>query len=339
MDLHHVTDIVVQGHRFDIYESFGCYPTYSTTAVTIILVWIPSLLMSVVSLVYGALVLYHFIRHRMAFTQYLSTCPSSISVSRYIRLMALSSVEIGWELAANIYVLQYNLKIGGFYTYEWGVVHSNFGRIARWPRFLLTDSIYQTFLIEWWIVPAACMAFFLFFGTGEEAMKDYRFVINWVRKNIFHQTIKESRAGFLPTYSTTSRGTVKTAVASPYSSKGGKKPWEDISINLPSMPSGSDDGDSMYKGSDVSPITPTEKTELEPPSPSSRFSTASDGGIVVSEPHVDTRAPWPSETAPSQTTTPTPSVTVTMSPHTPNLATSQTLRFGDIKITVEKEVV
>ena len=159
--------------------------------------------MSLISLFYGSKVVYHFIHHRITFMTYLNTCPSSISVSRYIRLMALSSVEVFWELAANIYVLYFNLKLNGLPAYRnWAWVHFDFNRIDRNPRFLVPDNVFEAFLITWWIIPSACFAFFLFFGAGEEAMEDYRNVINWVRVHIFRQTIipksTHSQFGSLP---------------------------------------------------------------------------------------------------------------------------------------------
>ncbi|KIJ47226.1 hypothetical protein M422DRAFT_164127, partial [Sphaerobolus stellatus SS14] len=191
-----------QGHRYDLYEGLGCYPTYYGSWVSLIFVWLAPLFMSLISLALGMKVLYHFLRHRITFVSYLNTCPLSISISRYIRLMALSSIEVVWEIAANLYVIIFDLTRFGLQPYvSWTFVHFDFNRIGQFPRFLIPDSQFQAVLVQWWIVPAACMAFFLFFGTGEEAMKDYATVGNWIKKYIFRQTIvpkPHSQFGSLP---------------------------------------------------------------------------------------------------------------------------------------------
>ncbi|KIJ47227.1 hypothetical protein M422DRAFT_28897 [Sphaerobolus stellatus SS14] len=307
-----------EGHRFDIYEGLGCYPTYYGSWVSVIFTWLAPLFMSLISLALGSKVLYHFIRHRITFMQYLNTCPSSISMSRYVRLMALSSIEVFWEIAANVYVIHYDLATFGIRPYvSWDFVHFGFSRVGQFPRFLLLDSQFQAVLIQWWIIPAACMAFFLFFGTGEEAMKDYATVGNWIKKYIFRQTIvpKHSQFGSLPSYSTSSRGTVQTAVSPMHDkySRDGRKPWDDIEINLPEFKDPESPTDSLapsYKKDPTVPmpitvtITPVAEDETEPSINTSRFSTGSDLGIAISEISTDSRPEWPpspsSPTAPAQ---------------------------------------
>jgi pheromone a factor receptor len=156
--------------------------------------------------------------------------------------MCLASIEVLWELAASTFVLYYNIKIAGVHPYvSWDFVHFDFSRIAQYPRFLLPDATYSSLLFTGWIPTMASICFFIFFGTGEEAMKDYRMVIRWIRVKIFRQTIIEkdgrSQLDSLPTYSTSSRGAT-TSVTDMYGDKVGKdgrKPWENLEIKLPDL--------------------------------------------------------------------------------------------------------
>ncbi|KIJ56309.1 hypothetical protein M422DRAFT_239533 [Sphaerobolus stellatus SS14] len=268
------------------------------------------LFMSLISLALGMKVLYHFLHHRITFMSYLNTCPSSISISRYIRLMALSSIEVVWEITANLYVIIFDLTHFGLKPYvSWTFVHFDFNRIGQFPRFLTPDSQFQAVLVQWWIVPVACMAFFLFFGTGEEAIKDYATVGNWIKKYIFRQTIvpkPHSQFGSLASTSTSSRGTVKTVVFPMYNDKyskdSGREPWDDLEIQLPELasPKYTVALPQLLKANSTVPtpiavsVTPVEENEPQR-SIASRFSTGSDLGITVSELRRDSSPEWPSD--------------------------------------------
>lgn len=46
-------DYIVQGHRFDIIEEFGCRPSVYVSIPAIFLMWVPSLIMSFVALIFA----------------------------------------------------------------------------------------------------------------------------------------------------------------------------------------------------------------------------------------------------------------------------------------------
>lgn len=43
-------DYIVQGHRFDIIEEYGCRPTTYVSVPAIFLIWVPPLMLSVIAL-------------------------------------------------------------------------------------------------------------------------------------------------------------------------------------------------------------------------------------------------------------------------------------------------
>ena len=47
------TDYIVQGHRFDIVENFGCRPSIFNSIQSILLIWVPPLLVVVLTLIYA----------------------------------------------------------------------------------------------------------------------------------------------------------------------------------------------------------------------------------------------------------------------------------------------
>lgn len=149
------------------------------------------------------MVVRHFVGHRIRFMTYLKTCPSSISVSRYVRLLCLASIEVFWEFAANIYILWYNVHLGLEPYVNWAFVHFDFSRVQQYPRFFFTNEIFNSIQFMWYIPSIGCIVFFLIFGTGEEAVKDYRAVIRWVWVKILRQTVSDkdrrSQFGSLPT--------------------------------------------------------------------------------------------------------------------------------------------
>lgn len=47
-----LADVIVQDHRFDIVEDFGCQPATFMSLPALIIVWLPPLVISVVALLY-----------------------------------------------------------------------------------------------------------------------------------------------------------------------------------------------------------------------------------------------------------------------------------------------
>ncbi|KAI0078456.1 fungal pheromone STE3G-protein-coupled receptor [Panus rudis PR-1116 ss-1] len=177
MALHYI----VQGHRFDVVEAIGCQPATYFSIPAIFIVWVPPLALSVATLLYASLALYHFFRQRINFSMHLSNSGTSLSTNRYLRLMAMSVTEICWGTSLNALALYYNVAPGLRPWTNWADVHSNFGRIASYRLFELPKAYLNQMFLIWWAMPVSAYIFFLFFAFGEESIKDYKKVFRWVK--------------------------------------------------------------------------------------------------------------------------------------------------------------
>ncbi|KAG8848624.1 a-factor receptor [Serendipita sp. 411] len=216
---------IVQGHRYDILEDYGCWPTIYMTPLAIPLVLLWPLLISAVSIPYCVLSYRSFYRHRANFQKYLAPGTSSpsptfssprspgsprsphsprspsspipaarqfLTPDRYLRLMALSSMELLLVLPLNLLSFISNLTSSSSspalrpYS-SWGDVHSNFGRIVYVTRFMMNNSgdkikvHFVKFEVARWAIPITGWLFFVFFGVSVEAKRDYRRWWNTVR--------------------------------------------------------------------------------------------------------------------------------------------------------------
>ncbi|KIJ47232.1 hypothetical protein M422DRAFT_205956 [Sphaerobolus stellatus SS14] len=230
---------IVQGHRFDIVEDLGCSPAIYISIPAVVLLWVPPLIISCITMIYAILVLRHFLRHRISFASHLRNSQSAISPNRYFRLMALAIIEITWDTGMNIYVLWFNISGGLRPWTNWDDVHSNFSRIGRFPRFLLPDSLWQQYILQWWILPVSCVFFFIFFGFSGEALADYRTGISWVCRTIFRRDpfrTKPSKAVLLPIY--TPHRAAAAISTRPATKPGSTKHLDELSIDLFPLDSG-----------------------------------------------------------------------------------------------------
>ncbi|KZT19583.1 fungal pheromone STE3G-protein-coupled receptor [Neolentinus lepideus HHB14362 ss-1] len=182
---------VVQGHRFDIIENIGCQPAIYNSIAAIFILYFPPLLLSTITLIYAAMALTHFIRRRIDFGKHLQNNGSALTSNRYIRLIAMSVVEMVLGTSINAFNVYSNVSVGLRPYTSWADVHSNFSRIGQWPSVFLTPSIRRDEMVIWWALPVSSYIFFLFFGLGEEAFKEYGKVIRWVRRVVLRRKVSE----------------------------------------------------------------------------------------------------------------------------------------------------
>lgn len=197
--------IVVQGHRFDILEGVGCTPTVyrSLPAIFLILIWPP--LLFTASAIYAGkfvspyvttftdvanvgLALRLFIARRYQFAKILASSKSTLTPSRFLRLMALASIQIVFNLPVALYSLIIETTGQSLRTYpNWQDVHFDFSHINQISRVSWTmfeEQPRQLAELSYWTYPVSCTVFFLFFGLGEESLEVYKSWYKWLR----HQT-------------------------------------------------------------------------------------------------------------------------------------------------------
>ncbi|KAG8950991.1 a-factor receptor [Tulasnella sp. 424] len=168
--------VVVQGHRFDIIENIGCWPSIYVTPVTIPLVFLPPILINIVSMVYASLAIRAFLKQRKQFNDVLQSANSGLTIGRYFRLMALAATEIICSLPTSTYVMVTNLQTGFHPWISWADTHFNFNRVEFMPF-----GWFKSFPRAWilinlsrYMLPVGSFLFFVYLGMSGESGTFYR---------------------------------------------------------------------------------------------------------------------------------------------------------------------
>ncbi|KAJ6629063.1 GPCR fungal pheromone mating factor [Mycena sp. CBHHK59/15] len=148
MALHYI----VQGHRYDLVEDFGCRAAIYVSLASIFLVWLPPLTAVLLTLGFASAALYHFFQRRLTFARHLQAA-SSLTPNRYFRLMSMALVQMLWASGVTAVDMAFTMRPGLRPWVSWADVHSNFGRVAVFPTaFIPAQTLLISYLI-WWTVP------------------------------------------------------------------------------------------------------------------------------------------------------------------------------------------
>jgi len=172
MALHYI----VQGHRYNILEDIGCWPSTYNTHPAIPLVMVPPILLGMASFVYCALSIRAFMKRRASFNAFLNSNNSGVNISRYFRLMALASIEMIFSLPMSIYHLVQDVRDAPLYPWiSWEDTHWGFDRVDFIPfaYFRRSPTLWIDIQIGRWSLPFGGFIFFIFFGLAPEARKNY----------------------------------------------------------------------------------------------------------------------------------------------------------------------
>lgn len=196
---------VVQGHRFNILEDIGCTTALYNTLLTYFLVtWWP-LVLGLISAVYcgglfitftaqarlnalvSVLSLIAFLKRRAQFNAFLSSNKSSLSFSRYFRLMALACTELMLSVPLSTFVIYLNATaepVGPWIS--WSNTHFGFSRVDQIPALLWRQNHQLVVAQELarWVDPACALIFFAYFGVADEARRHYRDAFRYVMSKL-----------------------------------------------------------------------------------------------------------------------------------------------------------
>ncbi|KAJ3983071.1 pheromone receptor [Lentinula detonsa] len=175
-DLSIAFDIIVQPHRFDIFEEYGCSPATYNTIPAYFLFYMWPILIGLVSFVFSSLTLRSFYMRRIQFNQILSS-NNAINPSRYLRLMLLALIDIMCTIPLGIYIIYIDLKgIPLAPWISWADTHFDFGRVILVPAVIWRSNPVDNAAIQVnrWLPIICAFVFFMIFGFAEEAMKNYR---------------------------------------------------------------------------------------------------------------------------------------------------------------------
>ncbi|KAF8963266.1 GPCR fungal pheromone mating factor [Flammula alnicola] len=189
MALHYI----VQGHRFEIIEDLGCRPAIYNSIQSILIVWVPPLVVVVATLIFAGLALYHFLQRRITFARHLQDSNSALTTSRYFRLMAMAIVQMVWGALLIGINMWFTCRNGLRPWISWEDVHFNFSRVGLFPEFLIPPFVLRITYFSWWTIPATSVLFFAFFAFGQDAVKEYKACFLWIQRVIFRRKATESK--------------------------------------------------------------------------------------------------------------------------------------------------
>jgi len=196
-------DIIVSGHRFNLLEDFGPYPSVVLMTPSIPLWFLWPLVIGIVSLFYcreylavrfqfrtaahlaTVMTIYNFYKRGRQFSQIMSS-NRGLNQSRYIRLMCLAMIEVLGTIPLSSFVLAYNSKMGIEKWVSWSDTHSNYSRIIQIPGILWKTDHTTHILYEFyrWSLVLCAFIFFAFFGFADEARKHYRLVYTSIASRV-----------------------------------------------------------------------------------------------------------------------------------------------------------
>lgn len=96
----------------------------------------------------------------------------------------MSLTEMLWGTTLTAVAMYDNIAPGLFPYVSWAYVHAGFSRIGQFATVEFTDRALQQIYLFVWAIPASSFIFFVFFGFGEEAVRDYKRVGSWVARRL-----------------------------------------------------------------------------------------------------------------------------------------------------------
>ncbi|KAG5641424.1 hypothetical protein DXG03_005250 [Asterophora parasitica] len=167
---------IVQGHRYNIWEDIGCYPTTVNTPAAYPLSFVWPNVIGLISAGYCIMTLRAFMKRRAQFSEFLSS-NSTLTVNRYFRLMCLATVELLFNTPITAYGLYLNATVTPLYPWtSWSDIHSDWYTVDTYPAVLWRFSRIQVVTLELarWSLVFCALLFFAFFGFADESRKHYK---------------------------------------------------------------------------------------------------------------------------------------------------------------------
>ncbi|PPQ96632.1 hypothetical protein CVT26_010672 [Gymnopilus dilepis] len=182
----------VQGHRFNILEDIGCYPALYNTVPTFFITNMCPLGLGLISAVYCLMTLRSFSRRRAEFSQFL-TSNTSLTLSRYFRLMALAMTEICATTPLSIFTIWLNATATPIHPWiSLADTHFGYSRVEQIPAIIWRSQHLVAVGTEFsrWVTVVCAFIFFGFFGFASEAKRNYRLAWHWFKRMMAKLGIK-----------------------------------------------------------------------------------------------------------------------------------------------------
>ncbi|KAJ7278696.1 pheromone A receptor-domain-containing protein [Mycena rebaudengoi] len=179
------TKFIVQGHRCDIIENVGCYPTAYNVVPDYPLSYLWPNIIGLVSATYALLLRAFF--HRRAQFATLLTSNAALAPNRYFRLMTLASLELLFKIPLSSYGLYLSASRESINPWvSWANTHADFGFVGQVPAILWRSDPHTRATVELsrWAGVICALIFFAFFGFAAEARKHYALAFWAVAKRL-----------------------------------------------------------------------------------------------------------------------------------------------------------
>ncbi|KZT67295.1 putative fungal pheromoneG-protein-coupled receptor [Daedalea quercina L-15889] len=174
----------MQGHRFDIYEGIGCWPTIPNTVVSWFIYDLWPVFFGTMTAVYCTLTIRAFLQRRKQLNQIMAS-NSDLNFNRYFRLMGLAAVNMLFVLPLGIYTMVVNASTPIYVWRGLADLHYDFSAVDQYPAIVWRSSALaqrSVMFSEWSYIGCALLSFG-FFGFGDEARKHYRKIYDVVTKH------------------------------------------------------------------------------------------------------------------------------------------------------------
>ncbi|PVG02693.1 STE3-domain-containing protein [Serendipita vermifera] len=168
---------IIQGHRYDIYEDVGCFPTIYNVTLAYPLYYIWPSVISIISAIYGGIALYRFIKLNKSVSTLLSSKSSDLNKNKYIRLMCLCCIDLIFSIPYHLYVVIDNATNRPVDPWvSWEVTQFDWYRVDFYRRVIIDMSSYiRTSMILIMVSTSTiCLIFFLLFGLTQEVFNTYK---------------------------------------------------------------------------------------------------------------------------------------------------------------------
>ncbi|KAJ7930483.1 pheromone A receptor-domain-containing protein [Mycena leptocephala] len=120
---------------------------------------------------------------------------ANLNLNRYVRLMALASIDLLLTVLLASFFLYSNGAVTGLSLWiSWADTHSNFSRVVQVPGIYWRADLYSGVSVETlrWATMACMLLFFAYFEFADEAIKNYRGAFNSMARRVGYSTAGSS---------------------------------------------------------------------------------------------------------------------------------------------------
>ncbi|KAF9468429.1 pheromone A receptor-domain-containing protein [Collybia nuda] len=190
--LYMILHIIVQDHRFDLVEDFGCSASIHPSTIGLIIMWLPPMIICSASFILSGLAVHNSFRLASArFTTHLES-RSNLTSSLFVRRIATSFFTTGALFIVTLFSV---FTISGFKPWtSWVSVHSQITVIS----IVQIRPDVRSIQLVWWGVPVVSLVYIILSFTIGEELRDSA---KWIHKVLTTKPKPKVEEEMLPTHS------------------------------------------------------------------------------------------------------------------------------------------